>query len=135
MSKQPHRSKEKPPLKAIAAQKAGALSASDSVETAGHRLRDHQADLWPVTEDRKLIGVVESANPDWKISGAGHDPKAWKVGEIMSRELVFCYEDEDCAAARKLMQERGLRYLPVVDRQMRIVGIFSREEIEEKADR
>jgi len=121
-------------LKRIVAKKAGALTAGDSVETAGRRLRDHDANLWPVAEGRKLVGVIGDSNPDWKIGGEGHDPKAWKVGEIMSRELVFCYEDEDCAAAQRLMQERGLRYLPVVDREMRIVGIFSRAEIETKAD-
>jgi CBS domain-containing protein len=84
-----------------------------------------------VAEDRKLVGVVSEKNPDWQLGGRGHDPRAWQVGQIMKRELVFCYEDEDCASAEKLMHERGLRYLPVVDRQMRIVGIFSREEIAE----
>jgi CBS domain-containing protein len=52
----------------------------------------------------------------------------------MTREAVFCYEDEDCTAARLKMDERGLAYLPVVDRELRIVGIFSRHEIEEKAE-
>jgi CBS-domain-containing membrane protein len=52
----------------------------------------------------------------------------------MSRELVFCFVDEDCDQARRVMEEHHLSYLPVVDREMRIVGIFSREEIE-KADR
>ena len=34
----------------------------------------------------------------------------------------------------KLMEEHELRYLPVVDREMRIVGIFSRAEIQEKQE-
>ena len=122
------------PLKALAAKKAGALDPADSVETAGDRMREHHAESWPVAEDCKLVGRIDEENPDWKAGGHGHDPKTAKVGEIMSRETIFCYEDEDCATAQKLMDERGLRYLPVVDRNMRIVGIFSREEIEEKAE-
>ena len=122
------------PLKALAAKKAGALNPADSVETAGDRMREHHAASWPVAEDRKLVGMVDEENPDWKAGGHGHDPKAVTVGEIMSRETIFCYEDEDCATAQKLMDERGLRYLPVVDRNMRIVGIFSREEIERQAE-
>jgi CBS domain-containing protein len=121
------------PLKALAADKAGALHPDDTVETAGERMREHQAEAWPVTEDRKLVGIVDQENPDWKIGGHGHDPKTWKVGEIMNREAIFCYEDEDCAQARKVMEEHGLHYLPVVDRQMRIVGIFSGDEIARKA--
>jgi len=122
------------PLKTLAAEKAGALNPQDNVETAGHRMREHRAAAWPVAEDRKLVGMVDEKDPDWRIGGRGHDPKSWRVGQIMKREVVFCYEDQDCAEAEKLMEERGLRHLPVVDRQMRIVGIFSREEIREKVD-
>ncbi len=97
-------------------------------------MREHDAEVWPVAEDRKLVGMIDEKNPDWKLGGRGHDPKDSTVGEIMKRDVPFCYEDEDCGAARRKMDEHGLQFLPVVDRQMRIVGIFSREEVEEKAD-
>jgi CBS domain-containing protein len=121
------------PLKALTS-KFGALHPHDSVETAGARMRQHGAPAWPVADDQKLVGMVDEQNPDWKIGGHGHDPKSWKVGQIMSRDVIFCYEDEDCTAARTLMEQSNLRYLPVVDRDMRIVGIFSRDEIQEKAE-
>jgi CBS domain-containing protein len=127
-------SPESVPLKALAAEKAGALQADDTVQTAGERMRKHDAEVWPVAEDRKLVGMIHEKNPDWKLGGHGHDPKDCTVGEIMKRDVTFCYEDEDCDAARRKMDEHGLQFLPVVDRQMRIVGIFSREEIEEKVD-
>jgi len=120
-------------LKSLAAEKAGVLNPADSVETAGDRMRAHDAGVWPVAEDRKLVGMIDEKNPDWQISGRGHDPKSWQVSQIMSRQIFFCYEDEDCSTAQKMMEDHGLGYLPVVDRQMKIVGIFSREEIEKKA--
>ncbi len=122
------------PLKTLAAEKEGALNPQDTVATAGERMREHDAAAWPVAEGRKLVGMIDGKNPDWCAGGHGHDPKTSKVSEIMRRELIFCYEDEDCGTAQKLMEDRGLRYLPVVDRQMRIVGIFSLEEIQERAD-
>ena len=93
---------ETPSLKTLAGRKAGALEPGDDVQTAGRRMREHDAADWPVAEDRKLVGKVEEKNPDWQLGGHGHDPKSWRVGEIMSRELVFCFEDEDCAQARRL---------------------------------
>jgi len=111
----------------------GALHPQDSVEIAGKRMRAHDADEWPVTEGRKLVGMVDEHDPDWQAGGHGHDPKIVSVGEIMNRDLVFCYEDESCAGARVLMESHGLSYLPVVDRQMRIVGIFSRAEVDAAA--
>ena len=122
------------PLKELAAEKSGALNPGDTVQTAGDRMREHDAEVWPVAENRKLVGMIDEKNPDWKLGGHGHDPKAATVGQIMTRNVVFCYEDEDCAEARRKMEEHGLQFLPVVDRQMRIVGVFSREEIEEKAE-
>jgi CBS domain-containing protein len=122
------------PLTEVAAEKVGALSPDDSVQTAAERMRSADTNLWPVAEERKLVGVVDEANPDLSIAGHGHDPHQWRVGEIMKRNAVFCYEDEDSEKARVMTRERGLRHIPVVDREMRIVGIFSIDEVSSAAD-
>jgi len=121
------------PLKVLAAEHSGALHPEDTVRAAGDRMRQQHTATWPVAEDRKLVGTVDEQNPDWELGGHGHDPESWRVGQIMSRKVVFCYEDDDCAQAEKLMEERGLDFLPVVDRQMRIVGILSRREVKAQA--
>jgi predicted transcriptional regulator len=120
-------------LRSLADEKAGALSPRDSVETAATRMRQMGTKSWPVADGRTLIGQVEDKHPDLTITSHGHDPKSWKVSEIMNRGAVFCYEDEDCANAWRLMDEHGLNYIPVVDRDMQLVGIFDREEIAKKA--
>ncbi|WP_395740884.1 CBS domain-containing protein [Prosthecobacter sp.] len=120
---------EETPLKEITENEADALHPEDSVETAGECMRQHEASKWPVAEDSKLVGMVTQENPDWKMGGMGHDPKAWKVGQIMSQSVAFCYEDEDLGAAERMMNERGVDHLPVVDREMRIIGILSRQQI------
>ena len=130
----PDNSEKTVPLKTLAAEKAGALHPEDSVQKAGERMLARGADAWPVAEERKLVGMIDEKHPDRQLGREGHDPKGWTVGQIMSRDLVFCYEDEDCVQAEQLMKERGLRYLPVVDREMRIVGIFSRAEIAAKQE-
>ena len=130
----PDSGKKTPSLKSLAAEKAGALNPKDTVQTAGDRMREHDADSWPVAKERKLVGMIGEKNPDWKLGGKGHDPKSSRVGDIMKRELIFCFEDEDCVQARAKMDEHGMNFLPVVDREMRIVGIFTREEISRRAD-
>lgn len=119
-------------VKSLVAEKAGALHPRDSVETAAKRMREMGAKTWPVAEDRTLIGVVEDTHPDVTMGSCGHDPKSWRVSEIMNNKAVFCYEDEDCLNAWHLMEEHDLAYIPVVDREMQLVGIFDREEIAKK---
>ena len=120
---------EAPRLKSLAGEKAGALHPKDTVETAGDRMRQLDAPAWPVAEDRKLVGMIDVKNPDWKSAGHGHDPRTSHVGDMMTRQIVFCHEDATCDEARRVMDENGIKHLPVVDREMKIVGIFSREEV------
>lgn len=124
---------ESTPLKELATEKAGALHPKDTVQTAGDRMRMHNAGVWPVAEDRKLVGMIDEKNPDWTLGGHGHDPKDSRVRDIMHRDVIFCYEDEDCASATRKMDENSLYVLPVVDRELRIVGIFTRDEIQERS--
>jgi CBS domain-containing protein len=119
-------------LKRVVGDKTGALSPNDSVQTAGDRMRSVQANAWPVAEDRKLVGVIDQPNPDRSAGGRGHDPNTTRVGDTMRHEAVFCYEDQDATEADRLMEEHQLNHLPVVDREMRIVGIISRQDVRDE---
>jgi CBS domain-containing protein len=134
MPSKPSRKSQRPArkLRSLAVEKAGALSPRDSVETAAKRMREMGTKTWPVADGRKLVGAVAGKHPELSITSHGHDPKSWNVGEIMKRDTIFCYEDEDCASAWRLMVEHDLNYIPVVDREMQLVGIFDREEIAKK---
>lgn len=110
-------------------EKTGALSPSDSIQTAGDRMRSAEANAWPVAEGRKLVGVIDQADPDRQAGGHGHDPSSVSVGDTMRHEAIFCYEDQNAAEADRIMRERNVNHLPVVDREMKIVGIISREDV------
>jgi len=47
------------------------------------------------------------------------------VCDAMTQDLVFCYEDEDVERAARLMEQRQIRRLPVLDRNRRLAGIVS----------
>jgi len=101
-------------LAEILIEKSGALDVHETVQDAG---------------DRRLVGRIAERHPDRSAAGHGHDPKVERVGACMSRELIFCYEDQDRGEAEKLMHEKGVMYLPIVDRDMRIVGIVTRQDL------
>ena len=117
-------------LAAILSDKSPALSIDESVQDAGDKLRSLDSDSLPVAEDRRLVGIVTERHPDRRAAGHGHDPQVERVGSCMSRELIYCYEDQDRDEAERIMRERGLKYLPIVDREMRIVGIVTEKDLE-----
>ncbi|MBC7832463.1 MAG: CBS domain-containing protein, partial [Hyphomicrobium sp.] len=54
----------------------------------------------------------------------GKDPDT-KVRDVMSEGVAWAYEDDSVEQAAKIMSERQVRRLPVVDRDTRLVGIVA----------
>ena len=122
---------ESAPLTELTTESAGLLHPKDSVQTAADKMRELDTTNWPVAEDRKLVGMIDARNPDREIAAHGHDPKSWRVAEVMNKDTVFCFEDQSANEAWRVMEERGLEFLPVLDREMRIVGVLSRPQVEQ----
>ncbi|HEV7869361.1 MAG TPA: CBS domain-containing protein [Chthoniobacteraceae bacterium] len=116
-------------LAQIVAEKAGVLSTSDTVEQAGDKMRALGVDSLPVSEGRRLVGAVNERHPDRTAAGHGHDPSTTLVVEGMSRDVAYCFEDQERADAERIMDERGVDSLPVVDRELRIVGMITRRDL------
>lgn len=120
---------EKTSLGDLLMENAEALNVHQTVQDAGNKMRSLETDSLPVADDRHLVGTVMNRNVDWNVAGQGHDPQTERVGACMSHELIFCYEDQNRAEAELLMKERELKYLPIVDRDMRIIGIVTQEDL------
>jgi len=117
----------------VVAEKQPLLHPNESLKEAGDKMRDEGAEALPVTEGRRLVGVVDQTNPDRRAAGFGHDPRTTSVSDIMSSDVAYCLESDDCAGALRRMNDRNLDRLPVVDREMRIVGIVTRADLMERA--
>jgi CBS domain-containing protein len=52
-----------------------------------------------------------------------------KVGEVMSRDVKFCYNDEDADHVARNMGDQRVRRLPVVNRDKRLVGILALSDL------
>lgn len=131
MNSKPERNKplDETKVEEVLTNKPPTLRPEDTVQKAGERMREAQAEQWPVATEKKLVGMVEQAHPDRAAARYGHDPKQTLVGQNMSRDVAYCYEDQSCAEALAAMDAKKLHFLPVVDRQERITGIVSREEL------
>jgi CBS domain-containing protein len=55
----------------------------------------------------------------------GHDPRADHVRDAMTPGVCYCYDDQDVTEAAKLMREKQIRRLPVLNRAKRLAGIVS----------
>jgi len=116
-------------LEDVVAEKQGILNPNDSVQQAGDKMRSLGVNALPVSEGRRLIGIVDQEHSEFSAAGRGHDPKTLTVRDAMNRNLVYCLEEDDCATALQRMEEHHLDHITVVDPQLRILGMLHRKDL------
>jgi Zn-dependent protease/CBS domain-containing protein len=80
---------------------------------------------YPVMEGEKLQGMITIADLQ---NVPEEERQKTSVGQVMTRKLYLIAPKEEAAMAMKMMNELGVRRLPVID-EGRLVGIVSREDL------
>lgn len=60
-----------------------------------------------------------------RATAEGRDPHRTPVAEVMTRDLVYCFDDQEVNEAARLMEQRQVRRLPVLNRSKELVGIVT----------
>jgi CBS domain-containing protein len=97
-------------------------------EAAQFMLRS-DAGAMPVGEGDKLVGMVTDRDIAVRGIAAGRGPDT-PVRDVMTDEVIFCFEDEEVEAVALKMSERQVRRMPVLSREDEtLVGIVSLGDI------
>lgn len=79
------------------------------------------------------VGIVTDRDIVLEAVAADRDARSVSAGEIMSRNLVTAAESDDASWSLKVMRDRGIRRLPVVDGAGELVGIVALDDLLEFA--
>jgi CBS domain-containing protein len=101
------------------------ISNGSTLQEAAQKMQSLDVGSLPVCEGDRLIGILTDRDVTVRGVARGEDPKACAASKCMSPELVVCYEDQEAPEAERLMQERRVRRLPVLDRDQHLVGMVS----------
>jgi CBS domain-containing protein len=94
------------------------------------RMRERGIGFMPILEGDKLVGVVTDRDIAMRAVSESKDPETAVAGDVMSVEVVCCFEEDSTEHARKLMAEHSLSRLPVIDRDHQLVGIIKLADLE-----
>jgi CBS domain-containing protein len=106
----------------------------ESIVDAAKRMRmQHVGTVIVVAErDGRQVPAGILTDRDIVLSIVASDAKHLQfltVGDAMNNDLITAREDTSFADALKLMQERGVRRLPVVDHAGALVGIATADDV------
>lgn len=101
------------------------INADAPIKAAAQKMKINDIGSLPVRDGQRLVGFV--TDRDIVIRGDANSRASLDtpVREVMSPEVVCCFEDQELAEATKVMEEKKIRRLPIVDREMRPVGMLS----------
>jgi CBS domain-containing protein len=107
------------------------IQASASVKEAAEVMKKHDIGSLPIVEAGRVVGILTDRDIVLRSDAPGHDPNEVTVKEIMTGKIAVVSADQDVSEAARLMAERQVRRLPVVDRDMQLIGIVSLGDIAE----
>ena len=88
-------------------------------------MRDQDIGCVPVAENDKLVGMVTDRDIVIRALAESQDVDASTARNVMSPQMLYCFEDQDVNDVLQNMGEQQVRRMPVVDRDKRLVGVVS----------
>jgi CBS domain-containing protein len=92
---------------------------------AAAKMKELDIGLIPVCEGDELKGTLTDRDITVRATAEGRSPLKTKVSDIMSKEIAYCFEDQEIEEALSLMEARQIRRLPILNHEKRLIGIVS----------
>ncbi len=92
-------------------------------------LRSQHVGSVVVVEERRPVGILTDRDIIVKVVAEEKDTKAIQAYEIMTTNPALININLDPLDATRIMRERGLRRLPVVDENRHLLGIITLDDL------
>jgi len=97
----------------------------ETLQQAALRMRDLDVGSLLVCDNDRLAGMITDRDITLRAVAEGKDPRTTRVREAMTEDIVFGFEDQDINDAARVMEQKQIRRLAVLNRDKRLVGIVS----------
>ena len=101
------------------------VSPDSSVKDAAQKMKDLDVGVLPVCDGNRLVGMLTDRDITLRSAASGNDPRLTKVSEVMSKKVEWCLEDDEVDLVAKKMERKGIRRIPVISRDKKLVGLLS----------
>jgi nucleotide-binding universal stress UspA family protein/CBS domain-containing protein len=100
-----------------------------TVEAAAHEMATRGIGFVPVSQADRVVGVLTDRDIAVRVTAKALDPRTTRARDVMTPDVVSCFDDQSVEEAARLMEREQVRRLVVVNRNDRLVGIVSLEDL------
>jgi CBS domain-containing protein len=102
------------------------VSPDTTLREAAQKMNELDVGPLPICgDDDRLAGIVTDRDITVRAVAAGLDPSTAQVRDIMTPNIIYCFEDQEISDAAHMMEQNQIRRLVVLNRDKRLVGIVS----------
>ena len=108
---------------------AATIGADETLESAARKMKELGIGALPVLDRGQLSGIVTDRDLAVRAVATGADPARIHVRDAMTAQVIACREDDDVEEAARVMEERAVRRVMVLDREGDLSGMLSVEDL------
>lgn len=116
-------------VKEIMTPKMEWVSPAFSLQEAARKMRELDVGSLPIYENGQLLGIITDRDICCRAVAEGLQPGTTTVREIMSRDVAFCFDDDDINEAARLMEQKHIRRVAVLTRDRTPAGLLSVDDL------
>jgi CBS domain-containing protein len=112
-------------------------SPDDTAQTIAQKMLESDCGCIPVIDEggtQKLVGVVTDRDLACRCLAVGLGPDT-RAADIMSRDVSCCSPGADAKEVQRVMTDRQVRRVPIVDDRGALVGIVAQADLARAANR
>ena len=117
----------------MAVHEVATITADQSICACALQMRlDHVGSLVVVDENQTPLGMITDRDIAIEVVARKLNPEQLTVKDIMTSPVVTATPNESMVVALARMREFGVRRLPIVDEQGKLVGVISNSNLVEE---
>ena len=113
----------------IMSQNVQCIEPTTPISKAAEKMRELDIGFLAICENDRLVGTVTDRDITIRSVAEGRDPRASRVGDIMTPTVFYCYEEDDVERVGEQMREKEVRRMVILDEQDKLVGVVSLGDI------
>jgi CBS domain-containing protein len=121
-------------IKDIMTRNVRTVAPGTTLREAARLMAAEDCGILPVAKDDQLIGMLTDRDIALRAVAQSKNPESCTVGEIMTHEVKYLFDDETIENLARNLGDLQLRRLPVINRDKRLVGIVSLADLAVKSD-
>ncbi|MCJ7617694.1 MAG: CBS domain-containing protein [Desulfobacterales bacterium] len=102
---------------------------TESINKAAQLMRDYSVGNVIIMENAHPIGILTDRDITIRVVAEGKDPGKTLIKDVMTAQVTTISESAGIGDGIRIMHGKGIRRLPVIDQEEKLVGIATLDDL------